>query len=1116
MSLRHDQEQRKRALDTNTSFIVQAPAGSGKTELLTQRFLSLLTTANQPEEIIAITFTNKAVEELRARIIHTLMAAESEPEPTVEHRLIAYRLAKKVIKKSHSLDWQLIENPQRLKISTIDAFCYKLSQQLPITAKCGTQLNITNHALPLYQLAVKHVFTALTREQSISESVKKLFLHTDNHIDKFSNLLCHMLATRDQWLPIIFQAKAKPILENALKYLIELQLQTVSATLDDSLEQALCRLVQFAASNLKDHKDFQLEYDSKQLPLLTASKLCQWKSIARLFFTKQGTIRKQANAQIGFPALTSAKSAEEKVRFMEYKQHYIDFITILASRKKLCMAFKDLLALPNPQYTDQQWDILDALLEILPTAVAELKLVFIQQNQVDYTENALSALNALSSHETTDISMILDHQIQHILIDEFQDTSVIQYALLQKLTAHWEANEGKTLFLVGDPMQSIYRFRQAEVGLFLKAKIDGINQIRLQPLQLTQNFRSSAALIDWFNETFSAIFPKENQIAKGQITYHPSTPTQRTIAKTALEAQLFEKNHENAEAQWICKRIQAIKQQETNASIAILVRARSHLQPIIAKLEQAGISYQGVDIDPLASIPVIQDLLTLANAILQLGDRLAWLALLRTPWCGLTLADLTLVADTKTNETGIILQNLQDETIFKQLSQEGKTRVTQICNILPPIIQQRDRLSVSEQLRICFDAFQGNQLLTDDKAHQAVKQFFNTLTTIEQQERLTPQKLKQAIAEQYALPERIEATYVQLMTIHKAKGLEFDHVFLPDLARRSAVNNKPLLLWHEYIDPDHQQLHHTLLAPLHRPESCCPIYDFIYQKEQEKSQHELIRVLYVAATRAKHSLYLSASIQHTDKPISPDKQALLGLLWPTHHALFLNTASIDHQDVSDRDNPQALLATSYNTIKRIPVSAIKPNQLTQLNYAIGEHNTPELFDTTHSAEAAIGTMTHQVLYHISQLGFAWWEEQTIEAQKRYIYHACHQLGILETEHLMKQTLFAINQTLSDDIGRWILTPHVAHQSEYAILGYQDTIHKTYLIDRTFVEQGCRWIIDYKTAICLPGAQQEFLQQAAKTHYPQLSHYKKLMQSLEDRPIKIALYFNRLQKFWVYP
>ena len=136
----------------------------------------------------------------------------------------------------------------------------------------------------------------------------------------------------------------------------------------------------------------------------------------------------------------------------------------------LRQALETLLRMPEERYTDEQWEALGAILELLPRAAAHLKLVFAERGETDFTEIAQGAVRALGTPDNpTDLLLALDTRIKHILVDEFQDTSYSQYELLEKLTSGWEPDDGRTLFLVGDPMQSIYRFREAKVALFLQA-----------------------------------------------------------------------------------------------------------------------------------------------------------------------------------------------------------------------------------------------------------------------------------------------------------------------------------------------------------------------------------------------------------------------------------------------------------------------------------------------------------------------------------------------------------------------------------------------------------------------------------------------------------------------
>ena len=140
---------------------------------------------------------------------------------------------------------------------------------------------------------------------------------------------------------------------------------------------------------------------------------------------------------------------------------------------------------------DAQWDVLRALLRTLKLAVAQLQMVFRAERVIDFMELGIAAREALGQIDNpTEVAYRMDSRIEHLLVDEFQDTSRAQFELLEQLTGGWQPGDGRTLFLVGDPMQSIYRFRQAEVGLFGEVERKGIGDLRLEPLQLRLNRRS--------------------------------------------------------------------------------------------------------------------------------------------------------------------------------------------------------------------------------------------------------------------------------------------------------------------------------------------------------------------------------------------------------------------------------------------------------------------------------------------------------------------------------------------------------------------------------------------------------------------------------------------------
>src|SRR5690606_1199206 len=212
---------------------------------------------------------------------------------------------------------------------------------------------------------------------------------------------------------------------------------------------------------------------------------------------------------------------------------------------------------------------------VLPVAVAELQLVFQAQGQADYIEAALRALQALgSSDEPTDLALAFDYRLQHLLVDEFQDTSYGQLDLLERLTAEWYEGDGRTLFCVGDPMQSIYRFRQAEVGLFLQLQQQGLRNLQLEPLQLQANFRSTRPIIHWLNRVFPQVLAPQDDAERGAVRYTPSVAAAsseeggvRMHPSLVVDAA--------AESQQVVELVRSALAADDHSKVAILVTART-------------------------------------------------------------------------------------------------------------------------------------------------------------------------------------------------------------------------------------------------------------------------------------------------------------------------------------------------------------------------------------------------------------------------------------------------------------------------------------------------------------------------------------------------------------
>ena len=199
-----DASLRLAVLDITQSWMLQAPAGSGKTELLMQRFLACLAKVDQPESVLAITFTRKAAAEMRGRILLTLQRAgqlnSAQISERPPHEQQSLQLARSVLDTSVALGWNILEYPARLQVRTLDSFCESVAQRAPFKGLLGGVAQVTEDARPLYELAAQRVIDQLAFPGALGDAVAALLVHMDNNVGGVRNLLAAMLAQRDQWL----------------------------------------------------------------------------------------------------------------------------------------------------------------------------------------------------------------------------------------------------------------------------------------------------------------------------------------------------------------------------------------------------------------------------------------------------------------------------------------------------------------------------------------------------------------------------------------------------------------------------------------------------------------------------------------------------------------------------------------------------------------------------------------------------------------------------------------------------------------------------------------------------------------------------------------------------
>ncbi len=1099
-----DARARERAL-APASFIVEAPAGAGKTELLTQRTLSLLAQVRHPEEVLALTFTNKAATEMRDRILGSLERAGRGIVPPEPHKRLTFELARAVLARDAECGWQLLEHPGRLRITTLDALCANLARQLPFLSRFGGQPAVTDQADVHYAAAARQTLDMVEQDDADGAVVADALAFMANDAGRLERLIVAMLEKRDQWLAYVAQIEdgsMREAVSAGFAALVERDLAAVAARLDGRLQYALMPLARFAAANAPEALGALADWEMTLQP--TRDDLPRWQALAQLLIApSSGTFRKSLTKNVGFPAGKP---------FAEQKAAMIALLDELATVSGLEALLAAVPGLPEPDLSDAEWSTVATFARLLRLAAGQLWLIFQTAGEVDFIEIAARASLALGEDEApTDLAQALDYRIQHLLVDEFQDTSPNQVRLLEKLMRGWQPDDGRTVFVVGDPMQSIYRFRKAEVGQFLTIRQRGLGGLPLEHLRLYRNNRSFPAIVDWVNAAFPGIFPAQDAPATGAVSYAESAATRPAHAESRVQVHPViaadAETGAQAEAARVLDLIRAARAAAPNERIAVLVRARSHLEALVAALRQAAgeIRFQAVEIEALGGRQHVEDLLSLYRALSHRADRLHWLAILRAPWCGLTLADLhALAAD---DRQATLWSLINDAARCAHLSPDGQVRLNHVRSVLGLAFAEQGRVPPRRWLEAAWRMLGGLETLSGPADLADIDAFFALMDRLTVGGELAADRLAERLGELYAPPDP-QGEAVQLMTIHKSKGLEFETVILPGLHRETGGNESSLLLWDEFAGEDGHE--HLLVAPMRAKGEAggATAYDYLRRIEGERAAHETERLLYVAATRAIRCLHLVGIVAPDDKKENglrlPASDTFLRLLWPgvaePVFAAALAAGETLAAAAASSAPPRAALPLRRLRQPAIPaVLATPPGDRRPL----GNPLAPDAPIGTLNLEASVGTLVHRCLELIVSQGLAAWPLAGLAAREagwqRWLQAKGHDAEA--SAHGAREVLLALQSTLASETGQWLLSAPAGGAEEAWSSVDAEGATVNHVIDRIFVADGVRWIIDYKT-VRVPVDE---LPARAEGFRPQLARYARLFAG-DPLPLKVAIFF----------
>ncbi len=1111
-----DAAARALSLDTGQSFIVRAPAGSGKTELLTQRVLALLARAGAPEEVVAITFTRKAAAEMKDRLLGALAhasAAGNHLEMQQAHHARTLQLAQQVAVRDRELGWELAANPARLKVQTIDALAMWLARQLPITTRFAPITQVTERAEPLYDAAA-HTTLALidrtgTEDRAIARHIARLLTHLDNDWPRAHRLLSGMLARRDQWLRHVGHLD-RAALEAPMQNECSMHIERICEALLGVDAQELIALARYAAGNLPNDSRLSPCADLDRLPEASFRRLDAWRALAAMLLTKEGNWRTRFSKLEGFPSFAAA---------VPFKQRIAALTDALRSNETLRQALHALRDLPAPHFTPAQWDVLESIVALLPRAAAELMLAFADAGESDFVQVTRAAVDALGgdAHGVDDggeIAHAIDARIRHLLIDEFQDTSITQYELVERLVADWRTGDGRTVFIVGDPMQSIYRFREAEVGLFLRAWSTGIARLPLQRLQLTRNFRSQKRLVEWANSAFVRVLPGDSDIATGSVAFESSVADQASDP-SQCEAVSFNALFDGSpadEAKRVVELVRRMQADDPSASIALLVRARTHLTHIVPALREAALRFTAVELELLLARPLIGDLLALTRALEHRADRVAWLAVLRAPWCGLTLSDLSALVEGAVGTT--IWQLVCDPSRRSQLSTDGQQRLARVARVLARALELYGRSPVAERVRETWWLLGGPACVSNDADRADAQSFFSHLVQHEERSRGVTDvaAFEASLVRLYAAADVNASRGLQVMTIHKAKGLEFDYVIVPGLDRVPPSDNAQLMQWLER--PAESSPAELLLSPIYPPDvdkKDDSIYCWIERLQLKRQVHEDERLLYVAATRARKQLQWVACLPSVDGDLSlPRENSLLQRLWPAVEDEC--TRAFSGRATGASAVASAVQPATYDqSLRRLSADWTFP----VTPPAVGRHAdlpavAEETIEFSWAGESArrIGMVVHRWLQRIGEDSLRGWNAARVYALAPRIERELAAAGIGggELSAARSRVAQALTTALSDPQAKWLLGPHQDARSELRLTVRTEAGAKRLVLDRTFVDdQGVRWIIDYKTGTHEGADVEAFLDRERLRYASQLELYAQALGGAAE----LGLYFPLL-------
>lgn len=1117
-----DLKERLTALETSRSFHVEAPAGSGKTYLLTARYLKLLGEVSHPLEILALTFTNKAAGEMRSRVVESLLRAESGDSSggSPDDRLT--ELARLALRKQDR-HRPVLFSRDGLNIMTFHSFCFYLAKRAPLESQLPPEGEILDESAQRLLIAEalsrlrRRVF-ALPRTDLSRQAFENRLIHHNNNWTGFAEELRGVVLRKDLFgdlidevarvglrdLPAILGTRLGHYMEYLLTRLRESFFQTPLGSQWGPFIEDMLRQGAEAGSLLP-----------RSLPGTAWESLPQWQDLASRLLTQEGRPRKRLGPREGF-----YKNFSDSPWFELITNLPLEVADALRETRKYPLADEPLTDI----------DALKDFMILSSEMLREYEALCRARQAVDFIGLERAALGALNIDTPTDLQLYLDYRIRHLLVDEFQDTSLNQWELIKRLVSGWEPGDGRTAFLVGDPKQSIYGFRNAEVRLFLQARegipLSGAGTLPLETLSLAANFRSAPLLIDWVNNLFGRTVMASPREGADEISFSPSSPSgMARPGPASLSLHLF--SHPDPEmskveeAKWLASKIGDLLARERDGSdIAVLLFNRNRLRFYLRALKEAGLPVQVQEGLSLSERPEVRYLLEFARLIARPQDDLAWASLLRSPWFW---CDLNTLYETSRQQGG----GWREKLIAMASCHPQLRDLTQALDFA---LKRTGREPLGQVVKNFWERLDGPRLTAALYGMAGVAnclRFFDMLRQVEEGiPQITLSRLESILDSAYEPPDpSMSRSSIQMMTVHRAKGLEFDVVFLPYLDWKplaSGSRTLPPYLLERLPGPAGESL--PAMGPDRRVGEEGALFRILQSLKRNRSWGEAKRLFYVAATRAKTSLLMSGIMSGADQTFSPGDRSVLKWVLD-HEGLSGKPFSIlkdrpssslevwinpDDEKTFGGRPPEPILSEPLPfSPEPIPYTVEYPAALEPADGS-GLPGAPGNLSLSGGAAAVVGTVTHRILSRLIRGGQ--------RPSEKAVSLALEAEGL--APHLARaaagEALAEAAAAISDPFIKRLCSPdHPLCRSEWGLEGQRSArTLRVGVLDLVTFDGTAWWIVDFKTS--RPAANEataDFIDRQERLYRSQLTAYRSMLESLTRKQagkIHAGIYFTFLR------